>query len=291
MTDTLSFRLMKCLHRGVKSLDDEARSLVRDFVRSQMIPDSVAFGGRGKHADVYYTAFGWLLSYCLSIPLDAMQRKEFLQKNRRVYGDLIHESAFVRCELIDRLLRWGKLISAIVPLSDYRIRALPSFHHVPQDDVWCPYSQFVWLSYCEDLRQKTSQKEEMLREMEFYHVPGKGYANQRSQVSSTLNATTAALAVKGQFLGWNDDVDIPALQRMQDDSGGFKATATAPVPDLLSTATALFLLNNYRVKPLFDASAFIDAHWLENGGFGATLADDESDVEYVFYGLLALGCI
>ena len=44
-------------------------------------------------------------------------------------------------------------------------------------------------------------------------------------------------------------------------------------------------------KPLYDASDFITSHWLENGGFGATLIDVESDVEYVFYGLLALGAL
>ena len=36
---------------------------------------------------------------------------------------------------------------------------------------------------------------------------------------------------------------------------------------------------------------FVQAHWLESGGFAPTLLDDYSDVEYVFYGLLALGSI
>jgi len=43
------------------------------------------------------------------------------------------------------------------------------------------------------------------------------------------------------------------------------------------------------MAPKFNANDFIDAHWLPSGGFSATLIDETSDVEYTFYGLLALG--
>jgi hypothetical protein len=38
-----------------------------------------------------------------------------------------------------------------------------------------------------------------------------------------------------------------------------------------------------------NAVSFIDAHWQPSGGFCATLMDETCDVEYTFYGLLALG--
>jgi hypothetical protein len=60
---------------------------------------------------------------------------------------------------------------------------------------------------------------------------------------------------------------------------------------LLSTATALFALRCYGVEPRYSAVDFIEGHWLDDGGFAATLLDDESDVEYLFYGLLALGTL
>ena len=87
----------------------------------------------------------------------------------------------------------------------------------------------------------------------------------------------------------NDELDY--LLHVQDASGGFRADAAAPVPDLLSTATALFVLRCYEVRPLVPTRDFIEAHWLDNGGFGATLWDEEGDVEYLFYGLLALGSL
>ena len=60
---------------------------------------------------------------------------------------------------------------------------------------------------------------------------------------------------------------------------------------MLSTATSLVMLNCYGMKPKFAARDFIEAHWLDSGGFSATLMEDKSDVEYTFYGLLALGAI
>jgi hypothetical protein len=63
------------------------------------------------------------------------------------------------------------------------------------------------------------------------------------------------------------------------------------MPDLLSTATALFTLRCYDMPPRYSAQEFVEAHWLDNGGFGATILDSSSDIEYLFYGLLALGTL
>ena len=60
------------------------------------------------------------------------------------------------------------------------------------------------------------------------------------------------------------------------------------MPDLLSTAVALFTLWLIGEHPQ-SGSRFIEAHWLDMGSFAPTLLDDYSDVEYLFYGLLALG--
>ena len=97
--------------------------------------------------------------------------------------------------------------------------------------------------------------------------------------------------VIGQEDGYRKNDDLDYLLHVQDPSGGFRADVTAPVPDLLSTATALFALRCYGVSPLVSPRDFIEAHWLDNGGFGATLWDEEGDVEYLFYGLLALGSL
>ena len=76
------------------------------------------------------------------------------------------------------------------------------------------------------------------------------------------------------------------------DDGGFFAVPMAPLPDLLSTATALHALSGLHAdlgkirEPCLD---FIDTLWTSKGGFHGTWTDDVLDVEYTFYGLLALG--
>ena len=104
------------------------------------------------------------------------------------------------------------------------------------------------------------------------------------------NATAAALMVVGQSEGY-DVARVSPLLQAQEPSGGFRATGVAPIPDLLSTATALFVIDCYGAKPRYEAADFVEAHWLESGGFAATLLDEKSDVEYLFYGLLALGTL
>ncbi len=76
-------------------------------------------------------------------------------------------------------------------------------------------------------------------------------------------------------------------------TGGFKATEAVPVPDLLSTAVALYALDfvGYdlrRIKP--ECLTFTDSLFTE-GGFGSNYLDPEPDIEYTFYGMLALGSL
>jgi hypothetical protein len=64
------------------------------------------------------------------------------------------------------------------------------------------------------------------------------------------------------------------------------------MPDLLSTAVALHALDGMQVdltpfkEPCLD---FIDSLWSNEGGFHGYWADDVLDIEYTYYGLLALG--
>ena len=74
--------------------------------------------------------------------------------------------------------------------------------------------------------------------------------------------------------------------------GGFLAVPEAPIPDLLSTATALHALAGMQV----DFSGikercidFVDSLWTNRGSFYGNWTDDMLDTEYTYYGLLALG--
>jgi prenyltransferase beta subunit len=75
-------------------------------------------------------------------------------------------------------------------------------------------------------------------------------------------------------------------------NGGFLAIPGAPIPDLLSTATALHALAGLqtsfeRIKE--SCLDYIDTLWTNEGSFHGNWADDHLDCEYTCYGLLALG--
>lgn len=104
----------------------------------------------------------------------------------------------------------------------------------------------------------------------------------------TSTAACCILAMQHQTGEALDTTLISWLKERQDETGGFRASEVSPVPDLLSTAVALFTLRLIGEQPQ-SASRFIEAHWLDMGSFAPTLLDEYSDVEYLFYGLLALG--
>jgi len=75
--------------------------------------------------------------------------------------------------------------------------------------------------------------------------------------------------------------------------GGFAALHQTPTEDLLSTAVALYALHftdsdTRLIKP--DCLGYVDSLF-RDGGFRSTESDVEIDIEYTFYGLLALGSL
>lgn len=101
------------------------------------------------------------------------------------------------------------------------------------------------------------------------------------------NATCCMLAMQYQKGESIDASMVEWLLERQDETGGFYASELAPIPDLLSTAVAVFTLQLVGDEPRYGVGDFILAHWLDNGAFAPTIFDEYGDVEYVFYGLLA----
>lgn len=288
--NTISARLFRTLQKGKEQLSAEALSRISDFVESCRTEEDSFIDKSGK-PDLYYTLFGWTLSYLLGIKISAEKMDLYLSNQNRGSLDLIHYAAYMRCRMIRLMMKEGKAGLLLRSLFSTNIKALNDFRGLPHDDRQSPYTQFVWLSLLEDAGQRIKEKYSMIHSLEDYHLPGGGYMNTKDGLTATTNATVAALAIKGELAGYRENEDILYLRNRQDASGGFTAAEVSPIPDLLSTATALFMLSCYGIKPNYPARDFIETHWQDSGGFSATLLDEKSDVEYTFYGLLALGAI
>lgn len=290
MRRTLSIRLFEALRKGEGRLGREALERIVGFVISQRMEDGAFMDKSGK-ADLYYTLFGWMLCFVLGIRLDTEKTSAYLERQDVDSLDLIHYAAFIRCRMISTLNKKGTMGLLSDFLFPEKIKELTAFRDIPHNDYQSPYTQFVWLSLAEDAGYKINNKKEILNTLSAYHVSNGGYMNTKDGITATTNATVAALAVTGQLAGYKENENVNYIRDLQEESGGFKAAEASPVPDLLSTATSLFILSCYGIKPKYSAREFIEAHWLDSGGFSATLLEDKSDVEYTFYGLLALGSL
>lgn len=154
------------------------------------------------------------------------------------------------------------------------------------------YGAFLALGAYEDLRLPLPDAEGVLRAVRRLVARDGGYANvAAAQVGST--PATAAAVMLLRHLDEEPDSGLVdwLLARCRPD-GGFFAAPAAPMPDLLSTATAIHALVAMHApieaikEPCLD---FIDSLWTSQGAFHGSWADDALDCEYTFYGLLALG--
>ncbi len=291
MTDSITIKLLKTLQRGYDALGEQAKQLMADFIISQRSADG-GFVNKQGESDLYYTAFGTLLQYIFNIKFNVEGLKNYLDHIDTEGLDLIHYAAYMRCRLLASIAERSKLGATLKILSRKEIRDEQSFDVWPNNNKNSPYSRFIWLSLLEDTNNHKGNDSETIAALERYTVPNGGFSNMKGQAIASANATSAALMVMGQIDGYNKDSQgIAYLLKSQLPSGGFKAADNTHMPDLLSTATALFTLRCYGVEPRYSAQEFIEAHWLNNGGFGATILDSSSDVEYLFYGLLALGTL
>jgi prenyltransferase beta subunit len=155
------------------------------------------------------------------------------------------------------------------------------------------YGCFVALGAYQDLQRELPEPLRMVQCLKFLETPDGAWANARGLKIGSTNATAAAVTLLHQLgVPVNQSVGAWLLAQVHPE-GGFRAMPSAPIPDLLSTATALHALACLEVdlpEPVRERCLdFIDTLWSAEGGFHGHWADDHLDAEYTFYGLLALG--
>ena len=108
---------------------------------------------------------------------------------------------------------------------------------------------------------------------------------------SGTNPTAAAVGLLTLL-----EIPLPAkertvefLSRCQQHSGGFQAHARIPIPDLLSSFSALISLLDLGAADHVDRPAlrsFVTSLRSPDGGYFGMPLDQQSDVEYTFYGMI-----
>lgn len=278
--------------RLAPTLLGESRDLVRDFYLRRLNPDG-GFQNRAGESDLYYTVFGLEGLAALEQEIPAAT-SSFL--TRFASGD---ELDFVHLTCLARA--WATASrsgppAAIAEVIRDRIEthrtADGGYAVAPGAEAGTPYGAFLALGAIEDLRGEVREPDRLLASVLRQRAADGGFANHQGAPIGATPATAAAVMVM-RHLDHEPDPSIAnwLLARMHHD-GGFFAAPGVPVPDLLSTATALHALvamhaDISRIKePCLD---FVDTLWTNEGGFCGSWLDQTLDCEYTYYGLLALG--
>ena len=290
---SLRLQLLQVARLAPRLLGDST-DLVREFYQHQFSTQGAALD-RGGKPDLYYTIFAMAGALALDVPLPLDRiRNWLLSFNEGTKLDLVHLGALARC--------WAEIGKAGIPdgLDRRILNNIEKFRKPdggydvdPNLPYGTAYGAFVALGAWQDLGHTPPRLLDLIRSFKHLESLDGAWSNQPGMEVGALNATAGAVTLI-RHLGFPVNQSVADwLFAQAHPEGGFKATPTAPIPDLLSTATALHALSamDCRISSAIHERCldFLDTLWDAGGGFHGHWADDFLDAEYTFYGLLALG--
>jgi prenyltransferase beta subunit len=283
--------MLQVARLSVRPLAEAAPRLV-DFLQGE-IGASGGARDRAGRGDLYYTAFALdgLVALQSELPKERVAR--FLADfGAGAELDLVHLACLVRCHTA---------LGGVWPVADFPARiaqrltglrtADGGYQLEPGADAGALYAAFLALGMYGDLGMAEPEPARLAASFETLRTADGGYANAAALPLGTTPSTAALVSLRRE-LGLAPEPEVARwLLAAASPAGGFLATPDAPVPDLLSTATALHALTllEAALDPLRERTLdFVDSLWTGRA-FVGTWDDDQPDSEYVFYALLALG--
>jgi hypothetical protein len=279
-------QMVSLLRNAVDLLDEEGQQEIFQFLESQQNADG-GFMDRGGRSDLYYSLFGMLLLKAWSMghgadPVEGQLSTEIKakltqfiksQSSNQVPGFieqccLALEQKELRMSRISRIKTFIKLSFSFWKGRHSINLSYRSFVLFLTLDAVLPFRSILKIGAKKTLAQTT--------------------VDQYSPCSEV-----AAKVFLQKMMNQDASKDKELLKSFACETGGFKAFAHLNNADMLSTAVALFALNyagcDLRLqKPV--CLDFIEQNF-SDGAFLSGDGDQTADVEYTFYGLLALGVL
>ena len=291
----MSLRLeMLQVARLAPKLLGESTPLVQGFLAAQCRPDG-GFAGRSGASDLYYTVFG--LDGLMALRTEPLgdRTAPYLRGFGHGEGlDLVHLCCLARCWAAVGGPVEAELSRGILERLERCRTPDGGYAQEPGAAHGTVYGSFLALGAYQDLQRGLRQADRLSEVLARLATGDGAWTNHypaHRQGGSTL-ATAAAVTLQRHLGLPTEAATVAWLLARHHPQGGFRATPDAPMPDLLSTATALHALAGLETsleairEPCLD---FLDSLWDNAGGFHGHWADDTLDCEYTFYGLLALG--
>jgi hypothetical protein len=293
---TQSQAMNKVAAMAATALGPDAES-VTSFLRARL-DTCGGFHGRDGSPDIYYTAFAIdSLSALNAMPTDLHAIESWV----RSFGagenlDFVHRTCLARC--------WARLPGLAIPRAVRRHLATSleccrspdgGYNTIPSPAAGSVTGTFFALGAYDDLDLSPPSPLKALASLGRLGTPGGACANEPGLIDGTTPATAGIAILNGRLHRKTDPRIIQWLLAQCHCEGGFLASPGAPLPDLLSTATALYAMHVQRVRleaaRISACLGFVESLQEPSGGFCGQWTDDTADAEYTFYALLSLGCL
>lgn len=298
MNLTHSQEIFQIAIRAVNELDEAAKALIGGYLKSKLTPEG-GFANKIGRADIYYSLFGLSNSCILQLNLPFARIKEWLDLFVPQKLGLIELSSLAKCYSILALINGFKPVigeekCGQIAEAGKRFKTVNHSFSLDGKGLGSPYSVFLAMNLYQDLGMKLENVPALKKALKEYLQPDGRFADPNGSGRGILNSTVAGLLCWRQFTGEILPQSLAWINGQLSGSGGFKADPQAKLPDMLSTAVALFALkicdadfSSFRER----SQQFVADHWMPDGSFSATLLDEQGDCEYTYYGLLALGAL
>ncbi|WP_423126369.1 hypothetical protein [Gaoshiqia sp. Z1-71] len=265
----LYLQFIRTIRDGLSLLDPDIQNEIRQFTDRQQHP-SGAFTDRAGNPDCYYSLFGFWLASALNMKSNLERLLAFASvKDIDLEKRPVDRFALM---LIRHSLSPGKNNSSKLPgmlfKKEYRVNfSYQLFLSLLVFDA--RYGRKEWLYFLVRLVLRVYQPE--------------------GNVPCSL---LAALTVARHEAGLKTEKQHRQLRAFMDGDQGFKSFMHMESGDLLSTGVALYALQTgYDLRLIApDCFSFVQRQYA-GGAFLSGDGDQTRDLEYTFYGLLALGSL
>ena len=293
---------------GIAKLPDAMRQRHARYIASKQNPDG-GFRGRDVESDLYYTGFALrglavldaltpeicerssgFLRGCLTRQTSVVDFFSFL------YACVLTQASSGVDVLADSPADWPERVAAT--LDTFRTKD-NGYNKSPGALSGSTYHTFLVGLCFELLGQSLPNRDDVLRFVQSRRREDGGYVEVSAMRRSGTNPTAAGIGLlhllNGRDLpGADVELTIDYLAEMPSMEGGMRANDRIPVADLLSTFTGCWTLAQFGALERINirqAFEYVKSMECADGGFHGFLLDEDSDVEYTFYGLGSLALL
>ncbi len=290
---SLRLEMLQVARLARSVLGDDACDLVEQFIRSRQNVDG-GFQDRDGASDLYYTSFAidGLTALQVKIPRESLASYFEAESHRADDLDFVHLCCLLRgLSAVSESTSPNQLEGLYARLETFRT-ADGGYNQSEDATGGSAYACFLAYGAYSDHRRPLPDPEGVRACIESLRQESGAWVNDVDLPIPNVPATAAAVTLCRNLRVPLGSETASWILGSRHESGGFLPFPGAPLPDLLSTAVALHALDGMQAdfsaqkETLLD---YVDSLWTAAGGFHGSWDDDDLDLEYTYYGLLALG--